>query len=124
MKQHARNKPLLIFSEDLYEHPEETAKKICEYLKIPFKESMLHWKDLGEDFSGKEQWYETKHKEFTHHWHGDAIKSSGINKPSTYEVDSQGNPTFSEVDVVHRAAVIAAYQANKIYYDLIKKESR
>ncbi len=124
IKQCAANKSIVILSEDLVNTPQATAEKICNYLKIPFKSTMLQWKDLGDDFFGKEEWCETKDRQDTHWWHGDAIKSSGIHQPSTYEVDAQGNPTFSEVDAVHRAAVIEAYQTNKIYYDLIKKESR
>ncbi len=123
LQEKAKNKPLVIASEDLYEHPEETAKKICVHLKIPFKPSMLQWKDLGEDFTGHEQWHETKHKETTHHWHSDAIRSSGIKTPSTYEVDESGNPTFSEVAAEHRQKVIAVYHENKRYYDLLKKNA-
>lgn len=117
-------KPLVVHSEDLYENPERTAQVVCNYLGIEFLPKMLTWKDLGEDFSGHEQWHETKHKEITQHWHGDAIRSTGFGKPTQYEVDAQGKPTFSEVkDPAQRAAIIAAYNENKHYYDLIRKES-
>jgi sulfotransferase family protein len=122
---HAVYKPLIIYSEDLYERPQEIAQQICNYLEIPFIQESLSWQDLGADFSGHEEWHEAKYKENMQHWHGEAIRSSGWGKPSTYEVDDSNQPTFSEVtNPEHRNACKKAYEENKIFYDLIKSEPR
>jgi hypothetical protein len=117
------NKPIIILSEDFYQNPETTIKQFCKYFGIPFKEESLHWPDLGEAFSGIEEWEELKLIETTHHWHGDAIRSTGIMHPHNYAVDECSMPTFEEIPVEHRAAYIEAYLINKRYYDLLLNES-
>jgi hypothetical protein len=114
-------KPLIIYSEDLYENSENTAKLICNHLEIPFLPQSLSWQDLSSEFEGHQEWHETKFKEVTQHWHGEAIRSSGWGKPSSYHVDEHSQPTFEEItDSEHRLACQKAYEENKLYYDLMK----
>ena len=122
INEHSVYKPLIIYSEDLYEHTEETIKRMCDYLEIPFKPESLAWPDLGSEFTGHEEWHEIKIQEHFQHWHGEAIRSSGWSKPSNYEVDEFGQPTFCEItSIEHRNACKNAYEENKTYYDLMKR---
>ncbi len=115
VKDVAVNKPVIIFTEDLYNNPQETVRMFCDCFNIPFLEQALHWQNLGENFTGAQEWSEIKHPEHAHHWHGDAIKSTGISKPTSYKVDLQGNPTFEEIaDTEHREAYKTAYEINKV----------
>ena len=120
VQEHGINQPVILQAEDLYTRPYETAQSLCAALDIPFIEQMLEWQDLGDSFTGTTEWHELKNPELTHYWHGDAITSTGFHTPATYDVDNQGNPTFSEVlDENDRAECIEAYHANKLYYDLL-----
>lgn len=82
-KQHAAQAPYIIYTEDLYNNPQETIKRFCQHIGIAFKPESLHWDNLGEHFDGQ-AWHEAKHKELIHYWHGDAIKSTGFEKPTSY----------------------------------------
>lgn len=117
---HAINKPIILFTEDLYSNPEATVKKFCDHIGIPFKEESMHWENLGTDFTGTE-WHEIKHSQFTHHWHGEAIYSTKFGKPATYKIDAQGHPTFEEIqNIQDREHCIRAYLDNLPYYKLLK----
>ena len=117
------HKPIIICAEDLYSKPYETAQCMCTTLNIPFLERMLQWEDLGDSFTGITEWGEVKNPELTHYWHGAAINSTTFHKPNSYEVDAQGNPTFSEVkNDADRQACFDAYYYNKAYYDLLLAE--
>ena len=74
----------------------------------------LVWDNLGDGFSGKNEWHEIKKQEITHHWHNDAIQSTGFAQPHhSYDVDQDGNPTFVEIkNLEHRALCINAYKEN------------
>jgi hypothetical protein len=111
------HKPVIILSEDLYTKPRETIEQFCKAVDIPFKEEALSWQDLGEHFTGDKEWSEIKHKNFTQHWHGDAIRSTAFGKPTEYEVDADGKPTFDEVAPEHRQAFQDAYEVNLAYYN-------
>lgn len=114
----AINAPLIILSEDLYSKPKETVEKFCKHVGISFLEKSLHWEDLGEEFSGHVAWGESKYKHITHHWHGDAIRSTGFGTPNKYAIDSNGKPTFQEIIVEeHKQACIKAYSENLMYYN-------
>lgn len=116
------NAPLIILSEDLYNDPEKTAQKVCNAVDIPYTKQMLHWQSLDSSFTGKE-WHDLKNNGWIEKWHSDAMHSTGIGKPRSYEVDANGQPTFSEVtNDADRAVVWQTYKTNKIYYDLLVNE--
>lgn len=116
------HKPLIIYSEDLYQNPEKTIAKFCDTVGILFEPDSLSWNNMGNNFTGKE-WCEDKSPSEIYHWHGEAIKSSGFTQPTSYKEDSNGNPTFEEIiDPEHRIMCIKAYEENMVYYNLIKKE--
>ncbi len=125
VKQHAVHKPIVIFTEELCEAPEVTVKAFCAGVGIDFKPESLQWQDLGRDFTGHAAWHEPKQdKVLIHHWHGDAIRSTGIGKVnSNYQVNAQGNPTFGEfINEADRTIIKAAYEENVPYYNLFKTE--
>ena len=93
----AAHKPLLIFSEDLYQNPEETIQRFCSHVQIPYDSHALAWQSLGSEWSGIEEWHQNKSLELTQHWHGAALSSTGFSKPASYEVDEKGEPTFNEI---------------------------
>ena len=116
VKQHAVNKPCIIFSEDLYTEPEATIALFCNFLKIPYKVDALAWKNLNEA-SASISWKEFKTKKLLDTWHSDAIKSSGFHKPTEYKVDANGKPTFEEVaNEQHKKTCEYAYTENLTYY--------
>lgn len=123
VKANSPNKPTIIFSEDLYQYPEETVRTFCHHLDIPFSKECFKWDSLSDDFCGYKEWHKIKHKEHIHHWHGEAIKSSGFKKPTQYLVDEYGGPTFAEIsnekdhdDWIH------IYEQNLIFYNLLLSE--
>ncbi len=117
------NEPLIILSEDLYQNPEKTIEKFCNHVGLPYKQEALRWKNLGDDFTGIDEWHETKQKKQAYYWHGDAIKSSGFTTPSTYATDECGIPTFEEIiNTKDREICKKAYYDNLIYYHLIINE--
>jgi hypothetical protein len=121
IKKHAINKPVLILSEDLYINTKETVETFCKNVEIDFNEKSLEWSNLGTDFDGTIEWQEIKNKEITHHWHGDAIRSTKFSKPEDYKVDDNGNPTFAEVKNEHLDLCKQAYNDNLLYYNLMLK---
>lgn len=123
VKKHAVNPPLILRTEDLYKRPEETIKVFCNRLEIPFLPESLQWSDLTADFTGEQQWHELKVSHLTHHWHGDAIRSTGFGKPHSYEVDEQGNPTFNEIkNEKDRLFIKQAHLVHLPYYEKLMKE--
>lgn len=124
LKQHAKRPPILIKSEDLYENTQATLTALCASLEIPYDGKPLMWNDLGNDFAGTNEWQELKCKDAAQHWHGSAIRSTGITKPNIYAIDEHGQPTFEEItNVADRAACKQAYEENLPYYLLLKQES-
>ncbi|MEC7838789.1 MAG: hypothetical protein VX777_01970 [Chlamydiota bacterium] len=114
---HNPNPVQIIQSEDLYNSPQETINKFCKELGIPYKEKALKWKKYGENFQGHKEWNEQKSGSIIHHWHGRAIESQKIGKPTVYDVDRLGNPTFSEVvSPEHRRELKRVYRENLDYY--------
>lgn len=123
VKKHAVHKPFIIFTEDLYQDPEKTIQAFCKRLEIPFIPESLQWEALSPDFTGEKEWHELKVPHHTHHWHGEAICSNGFSKPHSYEVDAQGNPTFSEIkNEKDRAVLQQAYFMHLPYYEKLKAE--
>lgn len=121
IKENSVNKPIIIKTEDLYNYPEKTLKDFCEKTDIFFIEKSLKWDNLGENFTGEEQWHEIKRKEITHHWHSDAIYSSGFSKPHEYKVNINGIPTFEEIPEKDRELCFKVYKENLTYYNLLLK---
>jgi len=120
---HAAHRPLVLLTEDLYQNPEQTVKQFCDHVDIPFKPEALTWADLGEEFTGHEKWHEIKYKEITQIWHSDAIRSTGFGKPTQYDIDENGNPTFIEItNDEHRIACKRAYQENMDFYAQIVQQ--
>lgn len=118
----AVHKPLLIFSEDVYKDPSECAKRICSYTGLAFQPGMVEWATESDLFTAQKGWLEFKKPEAVFHWHQEAMTSAGLHVPHQYNVDEQGNPTFSEVaDQADRDALTRIYLHNKVYYDLIMK---
>lgn len=116
------NKPHIFSAEDLCNNSYTTAQAVCNAVDIPFVDHMLHWDNLGEAFAGNE-WHELKTYAFTHKWHQPAITSTCFHKPTTYAVDSLGNPTFAEASSeADRIACFSAYQENMVYYRLLMKQ--
>ena len=77
--------------------------------------------DLSSNFDGA-NWNEQKVGESIHHWHGTAIRSTAIKPARKYEVDAQGNPTFSEIKEEYREKYRTMYEESKPYYDLLMQE--
>ena len=117
--------PLVVKSEALYFNTKPTVQQICDYLKIPFIESSLQWKDLSADFKNFSDygWYTIELTDCAKHWHMDAIKNTRFSKPLTYETEG-GKPTFKEIkNEKHQQICMQAYEENKKYYDLLVKAS-
>jgi len=96
VSKHPKHSPIGVRSEDLYNNPTETLRKLCSELDIPFSEKQLAWKPLGDRFA--EEWLELKTPSKAIHWHQKAIDSCGFEKPTSYELDPNGVPTFEEVE--------------------------
>lgn len=122
IKKTSPNKPIIVLAEKLCNRPEETLKSFCARLKIPYKENALHWDDLGDNFTGVNEWHEIKHTKFTHYWHGDAIHSTGLKELHSYVVDQNGNPTFAEIDdPIYRIKCFEVYRKHLKFYKKILK---
>jgi len=116
--------PTIITAEDLYNQPEHTAKLLCNRLNIPFTKSMVNWPKLEDGCTGVQAWGELKSKKLTDHWHANAIQSTHFEKPKSYNVDDQGNPTFSEImKLDDRKACQKAYRESLHYYNLLLAET-
>ena len=107
----------ILFSEQLYGDPEAINQELCSYLSIPFSKKWLEWKALHKTFDANTNWKDPKRADVVYLWHDRAIESTSIQKPSSYEVDVDGKPTFSEVaSATDREACKAAYRANLPFY--------
>lgn len=121
--------PHFIKSEDLFFKTKATMQSLCKFLRVPFKENSLQWPDASLGFESFTQWgwYTIELTQCSKDWHMEAIKSTGFTKPSVYQVDAKGNPTFVEIaNTKHRDICIQAYKDNLPYYELLcgKKMSK
>lgn len=123
LKNSAAHEPIIIFTEDIYNKPEETIRAFCHTLDIPFTPEILSWQSVGNNFTGQQEWTEVKHAQHTHYWHEDALKSTGIHQPHSYKTDAAGLPTFEEVALEYRQLFINTYKEHKKYYDKLCKET-
>ncbi|MDX8431024.1 MAG: hypothetical protein SNF33_04380 [Candidatus Algichlamydia australiensis] len=116
-RRESANPVRVIFSEQIYENPERTVKTFCDCYNFPFKESLLEWHPYPDDFTGVEEWHEFKRSDQLFHWHGNAIRSSGIGRPQEYELDELGRPTFNEIkNESDREKTRAVYERQLIWY--------
>lgn len=122
LKCQLKNPPVLIRAEELYTNPYASIKALCEMLQIPFMAHALSWERLGDAFDSHEAWHELKQSiDDVQHWHGDAITSTHFTKPTSYEVDDNGMPTFSEiVDPIHKKVCIAAWRSSVVFWEKLK----
>ncbi len=117
---HAKHPTYLIYSEDLGEHPLESVASFCNHVGISFKPESLTWEDLGSEFTGH-KWRDGKISEAVQHWHGNAIRSTCFVPLKTAETDSDGTPTFIEIENLEdRAACHDAYLYSSPYYLALK----
>ena len=119
IKMSAAHTPIILFTEDLYQHPTATIQAVCDVLDIPFVPTMLSWEKRDNHFTGYAEWSEMKVPEQTRYWHKEALHSTGIHQPHTYKVGENGLPTFDVVDTIHRQYVMAVYHEHKRYYDAL-----
>lgn len=120
VQQEAINKPYVVHAEHLWREPEVTMNVFCDYVGLPFDRACLSWVPLAEQFTGFQEWQESKKIEFTRHWHHDAMVSQGFHQPGVYDMDENHQPTFDEIHhPVHKSQCIKAYQQSKMFYDLI-----
>ena len=75
-------------------------QQICTYAGIPFIEKSLQWKDMSNNFGAEEEWFMTPECYFSSHWHLNALQSTGFHQLTTYAVDTNGEPTFEEIENV------------------------
>lgn len=121
LKAHAKNPPLILFSEDFAANPKETFRLICDYVGIDFKEDAFSWNPHTEEFAG-ESWHECKHKKSFNFWHDAALKSSSIQPITSYEVDENNLPTFNEIrNKQMKEDCKKMYEKNLFFYRLFKE---
>ncbi len=112
--------PVIVIAEEMYTNTADAMQLFCKNVGIPFLREALQWQSLGTAFDGVAEWHEVKVYERTHYWHGDAILSTGFQKPRQYEVDAEGNPTFSEIaNLDDRERCKEVYRENMYYYQRI-----
>lgn len=117
----AKNKPIIFFTEDLFDSPYKTVEALCNQLNIAFIPKALHWSSLDPSFDFQKEWHELKVPGSVDHWHGEAIRSTGFSKPAGYAVGRDGSPTFEEIeDISHRDYYRKAYLHNLTFYNLVK----
>ena len=127
-RKNGKGLPLIISSEDLANKTDETVKRICDYLNIPFKAETLKWNDISKGFktfTDSLGWYTIELTDCSLKWHEKAIKSTGFTHIERYAV-ADGKPTFEEIEnLKHREICQKAYEENLVYYnkiqDMIKK---
>lgn len=121
IKNHAKNRPIIILAESFYTNPEKTLRNLCTHLNIDYQPNMLNFKDLGDNFDGS-LWHEQKTNNLLYKWHKDAIRSTKIQQLQQYTLDAQGKPTFIEIDEKQRILYKKAYGINVHFYKKLLKE--
>ena len=119
--EHAAHKPLVFFSEDFAKNPQSVMQILCSYAGIEFKENAFAWEPHSKTFSGA-TWRDGKPKKGFRFWHDKALNSRGIDPITTYDVDANGAPTFSEIsDKRTRVEYQQIYKHNLEIYLLFKQ---
>jgi len=120
--ENSANPPLIIFAEELGSDPERVMRGFCTHVDIPFNPDALSWKDLGSEFTGREEWHESKTPALFQYWHGDAVRSTGFSPLRSFELDDRGEPTFTEIENPdHRTILKEAYLFNLPSYRFFKE---
>jgi len=110
--------PMVISAEALTHNPKKNMMQLCQQMGVAFKESMVSWPSLKNNFNPLE-WHDYARIEVCNIWHKHAIESTHfIPCERYYDRDEHGNPTFIEIVVSQREAVKEIYQ----YYMLFYKE--
>lgn len=121
VKNESPNQIVFLSAEQMAEHPEETVKKLCEELDIPFLHHALHWASLDDGFDVHAEWHEMKIDQAVQQWHQDALESTGFKQLSRYARDSDGSPTFEEIgNLEHREKYRECYLHNLKFYELLQ----
>ena len=108
--------PVILVAEELYENPDNAIQEFCKQVGIPYLPQPCN----GPLFKRKSCTI-LPIKIKLNHWCQEAIQSTGITKPTQYEVDSLGQPTFSEIkDPSNREQCKKAYEYNLEYYNLLR----
>lgn len=124
IKDRVKNPIIILSAEELCNSPYDTAQQLFTDLSIPFHDSCLHWKDLGEEFSGIVEWNEVKIPEMLYHWHDHAIHSTGFEPITENSVDEAGNPTFEEIaNESDRAECFKMFKENDPFYQFLLQRS-
>jgi hypothetical protein len=122
IKEHGIRKPHVVHAEQLYNDTANTVRGFCNYVGLPYRDEFLTWNNLGEQFTGVEEWQENKKTDYMYHWHKEAIVSQKFHQPTSYENDGSSLPTFSEIEnEVHRNKCFEVYKVNKALYEEIRK---
>lgn len=120
VKKESANRLTAVFADDLSTNPEETVKKLCHALEMPFIPESLSWSSSEESFDCQKEWHEDKTNETIQVWHGDALNSSGFAKLAKYSVDENGKPTFEEiVNPEHKQQYQECYLYNLKFYEML-----
>lgn len=120
VKRDSRNKLNVVFSEDLLGDPKNAISRLCDSLEIPYIPEALQWQVLGRDFDYEKHWHDYRTKEEAQIWFGEAMSSSGFGKPSQYQVDENGNPTFEEIaNPEHKNEYMECYEHNLKYFEML-----
>jgi len=123
IKEKAKNPIIILSAEDLCNHPEETAQQLFSSLSIPFHDKCLRWQNLGDNFSGVNEWNEVKVRERLYHWHDHAIHSTCFEPITENRLDAEGKPTFEEIeDATDRLECIKMYHENYPFYHKLLQE--
>lgn len=123
IKNKVKNPIIILSAEDLCNNPEKTVPQLFSSLSIPFHDKCLQWENLGENFSGVNEWGEVKVREKLYHWHDHAIRSTCFEPITKNHVDVEGKPTFEEIEnVSDRNGCIKMYQENFPFYQLMLQE--
>lgn len=84
-----RNLPFLVLdSDELRKSPEQHLRKLCQYLEIPFSESMLTWKAGAREEDGV----------WAKYWYNNVHQSTGFMpyEEKTYQIQSEFWPLLEE----------------------------
>ena len=123
IKKYGKNMPYVIQSEDLYQNTKTSIQGFCNHIGIKYLPESLSWNSIDNPEKVQNSWHEIKPADVTLYWHEDALKSTGFHKPNEYEVDEQGEPTFSEIkNIEHKRTLENLYKKQMPHYQRISSQ--